>query len=53
MKYCVAIRINDYTAEFSFDSIEERDEFIAVTQALHSGVEIVCSETFFQKAATA
>ena len=53
MKYCVAIRLNDYSAEFSFDSINEREEFISVTQALHPEVEIILSEGSFLKVATA
>jgi hypothetical protein len=53
MKYCVAIKLNDYSAEFSFDSNQEREEFIAVTRALHPEVEILLSEGSFQRAASA
>jgi hypothetical protein len=53
VKYCIAVKLKDYSAEFSFDSAGERDEFIAVTQAQHPAIEFIVSETWVQKVASA
>jgi hypothetical protein len=44
MDYHVAIKFAEYTAEFTFNTPEERDEFIQVTRAMHPEMEIICSE---------
>lgn len=45
MSYNVAIKFEEYTAEFSFDTSAERDEFIQVTREMHPKMEILCSES--------
>ena len=42
MSYSVAIKFEEYTAEFSFDTTEEREEFILVTREMHPDMEIHC-----------
>ena len=53
MKYCVAIKLSDYSQEFSFNTENERQEFVAVTQALHPEVEFILSEAWSLKVAAA
>ncbi len=45
MSYNVAIKFEEYTAEFSFNSEAEREEFIQVTREMHPHMEILCSES--------
>tara|TARA_Y100000780_G_scaffold159130_1_gene144289 strand:- start:188167 stop:188325 length:159 start_codon:yes stop_codon:yes gene_type:complete len=45
MGFNVAIKFEEYTAEFSFDSAEEREEFIQVTREMHPEMEIICTES--------
>ncbi len=45
MGYNVAIKFDEYTAEFTFDTEEEREEFIQVTREMHPDMEIICSES--------
>ncbi len=42
MSYSVAIKFEEYTAEFSFDTVDEREEFISVTREMHPNMEILC-----------
>ena len=42
MVYSVAVKFEEYTAEFSFDSKEEREEFIQITLEMHPNMEIIC-----------
>jgi|GEM_PF-5328483 len=44
MRFHVAIKIPNYTAQFSFETEEEREEFIQITRESHPNVEVVCSE---------
>lgn len=45
MSYNVAIKFEEYTAEFSFNTEAEREEFIQVTREMHPNMEILCSES--------
>lgn len=40
----VAIKIEDYTEQFSFDTEEEREEFIETTKKMHPVIEFLLSE---------
>ncbi|MEC7277723.1 MAG: hypothetical protein VXV96_15485 [Bdellovibrionota bacterium] len=44
MKYLVAIKKDDYTAEFSFNSEEERQEFVETTKNMHPTMEFLFLE---------
>lgn len=41
MKYYVAIKKDEYTDEFCFESESERNEFIQVTREMHPDVEFL------------
>jgi len=45
MNYNVTIKFEKYTAEFSFDTEDERNEFIQVTREMHPQMEVICSES--------
>jgi hypothetical protein len=53
MKYHVAIKLNDYSDEFFFNSESEREEFISVTKTLHPNIEIIVSEEWGETVAAA
>ena len=44
MKFMVAIKIEDYTEQFSFDTEEERNEFIENSKKMHPVIEFLLSE---------
>lgn len=44
MTFSVAIKKDDYTAEFTFNTEEERAEFIEVTKKMHPTTEFLLSE---------
>ena len=44
MKYIVAIKKEEYTDEFCFETEAERDEFIQVTREMHDKVEFLLTD---------
>lgn len=44
MKYFVAIKKNEYTQKFCFDTEAQREEFIQVTREMHPQIEFLLSE---------
>ena len=54
MNYHVAVKFEEYTAQFSFDTPEERAEFIEINREMHPDMEVICTEekAFEHKAAS-
>lgn len=44
MKFFVAIKKDEYTQKFCFETEAERDEFIQVTKEMHPHVEFLLSQ---------
>ncbi len=44
MKYSVAIKIEDYTEKFSFDTEAEREHFMEECKKMHPVIEFLLSE---------
>lgn len=44
MRYFVAIKKQEYTAKFCFESLSEREEFVQVTKEMDPEMEFLFSE---------